>query len=148
MAGTILVDERGRALGTVKPGTFVVADVAPGDHAFFAEDVQQLDFGCVTDCLSVGAARAHLAAGRVYGVLVEHTERFDMSGHGERHRLDLIRAEGAPVASPGWTWLRLDEEAAEWARAHADRLRDIVQGGEERMRRGGEWDARQSNIGP
>lgn len=149
MAGTVIVDEQARVVGTVTPGSFVVADVDPGDHLFFAEDARQLDASCITDCLAFGAARAHLEAGRTYGVQVQHPNRFAIGGDlGERHRLDLVRADGAPLGRPGWTWLRLEEHAGEWARDHADRLRDIVRAGSERMRRPDEWDARASNIGP
>jgi hypothetical protein len=148
MAGTLVLDERGRVFGNVKPGTFVVVDVEPGDHAFFAEDVQQIDASCITDCLAFGAARAHLEAGRTYGVLVQHPNRFTIGEALERHRLDLLRADGAPLGRPGWTRLRLDEDATRWERDHASRLHDIVQAGYERMRREGEWDARASSIGP
>jgi len=147
MAGTVVVDDRGRLLGAVRPGAFIVADVEPGDREFFAEDARQLDTECVTDCLAFGAMRARLAAGRIYGVLVEHPNRFAIGGDDERHRLDLVRAGGAPVGRPGWTWLRLDPDAADWSRDHADTLRAIVRSGRERMTRADEWDARDSVIG-
>jgi len=132
MAGAIVVDDRGQVFGTVKPGTFVIADVTPGDHGFFSEDVRQLDATCVTDCLAFGAMRAKLAAGRTYGVMLEHPNRFVVGGDlGERHRLDLVCAQGAPLGQPGWTWLRLDDEANAWARDHADRVQGIVEAGTE-----------------
>jgi hypothetical protein len=86
-------------LGTVVPGAFIVADLPPGDHAFFAEDVLQLDSGCVTDCLAFGAARARLAAGRTYGVLVEHPNRFSIGNLFQRHQLDLVRATPRAVSA-------------------------------------------------
>lgn len=148
MAGAVVVDDRGQVFGTVKPGAFVVADVVPGDHAFFAEDVQQLDTTCVTDCLAFGAMRARVAAGRTYGVMLQHPNRFVVGGDiGERHRLDLVRAQGAPLGRPGWTWLRLDDAGA-WARGHADRVRDIVEAGTERMGHESEWNPRESTMGP
>jgi len=147
MAGAIVVDDRGRVFGTVKPGAFVIADVTPGDHAFFAEDVQQFDTTCVTDCLAFGAMRAKVAAGRTYGVMLEHANRFVVGGEiGQRHRLDLVRAQGAPLGQPGWTWLRLDAEANAWARDHADRIQGMVEAGTERMGREGEWNPRESTI--
>jgi hypothetical protein len=147
MAGTLVVDERGEVLGAVKPGTYVVADLEPGDHAFFAQDAQSIDDGCVTDCLGIGAARAHLEPGRTYGVLVEHPNRFTISGSFDTYRLDLLRADGAPLGRDGWTWL-LAQDGARWARDHAARIRDIVQAGSERMTHPSEWDARASSIGP
>jgi hypothetical protein len=147
MAGTLVVDDRGQVLGTVQPGTFVVADVAPGAHAFFAEDTRQIDATCITDCLAFGAMRARLEAGRTYGVMLQHPNRFVIGGAlTERHRLDLVRAQGAPVGRPGWTWLRLGDEGQAWARDHADRVRDIIEAGTERMGREGEWDAGESTL--
>jgi hypothetical protein len=147
-AATLVVDDRGEVLGAVKPGTYIVADVETGERAFFAEDAQSIDDGCVTDCLGIGAARAHLEPGRVYGVLVEHTNRFTIGGNvDDKHRLDLLRADGAPLGQGGWTWL-VSQDAAAWARDHAARIRDIVQAGTERMQHPAQWDARESSIGP
>ena len=147
MAGTLVVDERGRVLGAVKPGTYVVLDVEPGEHAFFAVDAQSIDDGCVTDCLGIGAARARIEAGRTYGVLVEHPNRFVIGDDGDRHRLDLLRADGAPLGREGWTWLvPVDGDA--WTRDHTDSVRNVVQAGTERMQRPTEWSARDSSIGP
>jgi hypothetical protein len=147
MAGTLVVDDRGDVLGAVKPGTYIVADLEPGDRAFFAEDAQSIDDGCVTDCLGIGAARAHLERGRTYGVLVEHPNRFTIGSDSDPHRLDLLRAEGAPLGQGTWTWL-LPRDGVAWAQDHADRVRSIVQAGTERMQHPSEWDARASSIGP
>jgi hypothetical protein len=147
MAGTVVVDEKGRVLGAVKPGTYIVADLAPGDHAFFAQDAQTLDEGCVTDCVGIGAARAHLEPGRTYGVLVEHPNRFTIGDGADPHRLDLLRADGAPLGREGWTWL-VEEDGAGWAREHADRVSAIVEAGLQRMQHTDEWNARESSIGP
>jgi hypothetical protein len=144
----VVVDDRGLVVGTVKPGTFVIADVEAGDRDFFAEDAR-FDTGCASDCQQVGALAAKLVAGRTYGIIVEFPDRFRIgAGEGDRNRLDLVRAGGAPIGRPGWTWLRLDAEAGVWTRDHVDRVWDIVRDGKERMRRATRWDASESSIGP
>jgi hypothetical protein len=130
----VVVDDQGLLVGTVKPGTFIFADVEAGDRDFFAEDAR-FDTGCASDCQEVGAVAVQLAAGQTYGILVEFPNRFRIgASEGDRNRLDLVRAGGAPLGRPGWAWLPLDREAGQWAGDHRDRVWGIVIDGRQRMK--------------